>query len=496
MRRRRRRARFSPPLGPGSDIPTRRRRRPDRLILAIDNLDALSPGAAIAWIEAAQNAIGPGCVGLLAFDPARLAATLGGPRKARRRLGKWLQVAVNLPARDGADGERVVARLLPTTGQPSAAPDAKLSAALVEPLSSAETSLLAALAPLAADLPRDAKRFVSAYRLARCSGSSRPVMALMQAVAFADDDAQAAMRDRLAKGSGELGDVGGRKTPSPQPVLAEPRSPSGESRLRVLTACERRATPSNYPEHNKVDIRLSDLISVVVCSYNPRPEYMRRVMAALRAQILPLEKWELLLIDNASTNPLSATWDLSWHPSARHVREDEQGLSFARRRGICEARGDVIVFVDDDNVVAPDYLFQVEAIMQDTSIGAAGGAAVPVFEENVSPPAHFYSYAGYFACGVQCGVDGISGGLVDPRTGVLFGAGLAVRRRDMLDLLDLPNFPLFSGRKGTSLSSGEDIEICHLIALKGQRLVYTSALKLEHLISESRLSPSYIERAS
>ena len=219
---------------------------PDRLILAIDNLDALSPDAAIAWIEAAQNAIGPGCVGLLAFDPARLAATLGGPRKARRRLGKWLQVAVNLPARDGADGERVVARLLPTTGQPSAAPDAKLSAALVEPLSSAETSLLAALAPLAADSPRDAKRFVSAYRLARCSGSSRPVMALMQAVVFADDDAQAAMRDRLAKGSGELGDVGGRKTPSPEPVLAEPRSPSGESRLRVLTACERRATPSNY----------------------------------------------------------------------------------------------------------------------------------------------------------------------------------------------------------------------------------------------------------
>ena len=91
----------------------------------------------------------------------------------------------------------------------NARPDVKLLAALLEPLSSAETSLLAALAPLAADLPRDAKRFLNAYRLARCSGSPRPVMALMQAVAFADDDAQAAMRDRLAKGSGELSDVGG-----------------------------------------------------------------------------------------------------------------------------------------------------------------------------------------------------------------------------------------------------------------------------------------------
>jgi hypothetical protein len=200
---------FLAALGARIGLPNPAAPAPDRLILAIDNLDALSPGAAIAWIDAAQSAIGPGCVGLLAFDPARLAATLGGPRKARRRFGKWLQVSVNLPARDGTDGERVVARLLSTAGQPAAAPDVKLSAALLEPLSSAETSLLAALAPLAADSPRDAKRFLNAYRLARCSGSPRPVMALMQAVAFADDDAQAAMRDRLAKGSGELSDIGG-----------------------------------------------------------------------------------------------------------------------------------------------------------------------------------------------------------------------------------------------------------------------------------------------
>ena len=264
----------------------------------------------------------------------------------------------------------------------------------------------------------------------------------------------------------------------------------------MITACERKGDALGFPPQtrNKADIQLANLISVVVCSHNPRPEYMRQVIAALRAQILPLEKWELLLVDNASTNLLSVTWDLAWHPGGRHVREDEQGLSFARRRGICEARGDVVVFVDDDNVLAPDYLSQVETIMQDTSIGAAGGAVLPVFEENVSPPAHFYSYANYFACGVQCEPDGIPGGLVDPigPYGTLFGAGLVVRRPDMLDLLDLPHFPLLSGRKGATLSSGEDNEICHLIALKGKRLVYSGALNLRHLISKSRLEPSYI----
>jgi KAP family P-loop domain len=182
---------------------------PDRLIVVVDNLDALPPAAVVSWIDAAQGVIGPGSIGLLALDPGRLAAVLGGPREARQRLGKWLQVTVNLPARKHADGELVVARLLSASGKPAAAPDSGVAAALVEPLSSTETTLVAALAPLAAHSPRDAKRFLNAYRLARCSSSPRPVMALMQAVAFANDDVQAAMLDRLANGSGDLTEISG-----------------------------------------------------------------------------------------------------------------------------------------------------------------------------------------------------------------------------------------------------------------------------------------------
>ena len=84
---------------------------PDRLIVVVDNLDALSPAEAVSWIDAAQGVIGPGSIALLAFDPSRLVAALGNPSEARRRLGKWLQVTVNLPARKDADGELVVARL-------------------------------------------------------------------------------------------------------------------------------------------------------------------------------------------------------------------------------------------------------------------------------------------------------------------------------------------------------------------------------------------------
>jgi hypothetical protein len=183
---------------------------PERLIFVIDNLDALAPAAAVAWLEAAQSAVGAGAVGVLALDPARLVGVLGGPAEARGRFDKWLQVVVNLPGRAGIDSERLVARLLASDGQATRpALDPAIATALAEPLSGAEAALLTALAPLAANSPRAAKRFLNAYRLARCAYVPRPAVALMQAVAFADDETQAAMRTRLAGGGGDLEPVDG-----------------------------------------------------------------------------------------------------------------------------------------------------------------------------------------------------------------------------------------------------------------------------------------------
>ena len=70
------------------------------------------------------------------------------------------------------------------------------------------------------------------------------------------------------------------------------------------------------------------------------------------------------MIDNASSDRLGDVWDLTWHPSGRHLGEDELGLTPARLRGIKEARGDILVFVDDDNVLASDFLERIGPIPQ------------------------------------------------------------------------------------------------------------------------------------
>lgn len=69
--------RMSPGPSPGA---------PERLIFVIDNLDALPPADAIAWIDAAKSGIGAGAVGVLALDSARLIEALGGRAEARRRI--------------------------------------------------------------------------------------------------------------------------------------------------------------------------------------------------------------------------------------------------------------------------------------------------------------------------------------------------------------------------------------------------------------------------
>jgi hypothetical protein len=182
---------------------------PNRFVFVIDNLDRLPANAAIAWIESAQSLIGAGLVGVMALDPQRLIDALGGRSEARRRFERWLQIVVSLPRRADPDGGRLMARLLDRGEQAPPAHLPELGAALVEPLSATEAALLTSLAPLAAHSPRGVKRFLNAYRLARCAKPPRAVTALMQAVAFADDNVQAAMRDRLRIASAELGDFDG-----------------------------------------------------------------------------------------------------------------------------------------------------------------------------------------------------------------------------------------------------------------------------------------------
>jgi len=97
-------------------------------------------------------------------------------------------------------------------------------------------------------------------------------------------------------------------------------------------------------------------LSAIICSPNPRPDYLRRCFDALKDQTFPRDGWELVVVGSRSDESVAARVDLSWHPAPRIVREEKLGLTPARLRGIRESRGETLIFVDDDNVLDPNFL--------------------------------------------------------------------------------------------------------------------------------------------
>jgi glycosyltransferase involved in cell wall biosynthesis len=235
-------------------------------------------------------------------------------------------------------------------------------------------------------------------------------------------------------------------------------------------------------------------VSVITCTHNPRREYIDRVLAALKSQSLPLEQWEYLLIDNASDRQVSSEIDLSWHPNSRHIRENKLGLTPARLRGIREAVSDILVFVDDDNVLNPDYLEVTLQISKHWSIiGAWGGQIRGEFE--IIPPDWTKPYW------KNLGIREFDG---DRWSNLLYqyettpcGAGMCVRKvvaqhYAKLVQSDPKRFNL--DRQGQLLVSGGDTDLAFTACDIGLGTGLFASLNLTHLIPATRLEEEYLLR--
>jgi glycosyltransferase involved in cell wall biosynthesis len=218
---------------------------------------------------------------------------------------------------------------------------------------------------------------------------------------------------------------------------------------------------------------------------------LRRTLDALKAQSLPLAQWELLLVDNASDQPLSAGWDLSWHPHARHIAESELGLTPARLRGFAESTGDLLVLVDDDNMLASDYLAAASALFASRpDVGVASGRLLPEYE--TPPPAWFRPYESWIA--VRRIEASRWSNFFDPRSEPC-GAGMCLRR--MVALHYATRGSARAGqrildRRGRNLFSGGDVAITKVALDLGYSMGQFVDLNATHLIPSRRVSEEYL----
>ncbi len=245
-------------------------------------------------------------------------------------------------------------------------------------------------------------------------------------------------------------------------------------------------------------------LSIVIPAHNPNPGRLSRVLTGIREQSLGKDAYETIIIDNASSSALSVAQmaRLGPIPDKLHVvREERMGLAFARQAGLRATRGKFVVLVDDDNVLAPDYLEQVLRFFAGhPQVGALGGRSLPEFEQ--SPASWQRQFFPLLALRDPGDQPKISRGLrpagavrnAYPTDAAPIGAGMALRREAALQWLASSSGTQLSDRRGGELTSGGDNDIVLTLMKHGWEVAYSPDLSLTHLIPAGRLDPAYLAR--
>jgi glycosyltransferase involved in cell wall biosynthesis len=118
------------------------------------------------------------------------------------------------------------------------------------------------------------------------------------------------------------------------------------------------------------------LVSVVICTHNRGESLKRTLDSFLGQENLSNILYELILVDNNSndhTRELIGAYVAKHVDVMRYFFEKNQGISFARNRGISESKGDVVVFTDDDVVIDKNWLCNILNVFQDPDVDAVQG---------------------------------------------------------------------------------------------------------------------------
>ena len=249
-------------------------------------------------------------------------------------------------------------------------------------------------------------------------------------------------------------------------------------------------------------VLLSDslvIISAIICAHNPDAKRLDRVCRALASQTLPQSEWEAVLVDNASSPELAGDL-MAWHPAGRVLREKTTGLTHARLKAIEEAQGDLLVFVDDDCLLEPDYLAQTKDLFhKNPFMGMAGGYGRAEYE--VPPPAWMTpSLRQYHLDMPPPQFDQkLIYARVQPILGPWFpvGAGMAIRRQlavGYAQSIRSDSVALGLGRSGKVLSGAEDLDMGIHAIRQGFAIGKSQDLRFVHVVPKFRLELDYMLR--
>lgn len=236
-------------------------------------------------------------------------------------------------------------------------------------------------------------------------------------------------------------------------------------------------------------------ISVITCTYNPDVQIFKKLIAAIALMQWPSKSTlEWIIVDNNSSHAIKNNFDFSnVKMEVVHVSEINPGLTHARIAGSKMAKGDWLVFFDDDNEPNDDYLVNAAVLIKtykNVKCWGAGNIFVNFQEtkdsnwlqnyKNVYQERHIY---GEIIQKDKAWNSNYPQGTGQIITKILFNDYLEQVANGIYSLSD---------RKGQSLSSGGDVQIALNVIKNGYKVGISEKLSLQHNIDANKSTFEYL----
>lgn len=232
------------------------------------------------------------------------------------------------------------------------------------------------------------------------------------------------------------------------------------------------------------------MITATISTYN-REKYLPQVLASLKRQTLKKDLFEIILVDNNSpgkTKEIALEFKAN-NPDLKfdYFLETNQGLSYGRNRGISEANGKYITFIDDDAFLADDYLEVIYNYFESNQNVAAIGSKILLHYEDLVPDwenKYLNSLLGYFNIGDESKIFSKND---YPR-----GSNMSFK---MTVFEKIGNFNVDLGRKGNNLAGSEEKDIFKRIyQLVELKVMYIPNAVVYHCVPLERTTTEFIHR--
>lgn len=228
-------------------------------------------------------------------------------------------------------------------------------------------------------------------------------------------------------------------------------------------------------------------VTFIICTYN-RADYLADTLQSLLQTNLSTYDTELLIIDNNSTDEtpqLVERYAKDGNP-IRYIKETNQGLSFARNRGIEETKGSCLVFLDDDIRATQSLVPSWISFFENHPKAMAGGGKIHVQFDDPRP-----NWMSHFLLPLLGHHDLGNSSKIYPKNKYPFGGNMGFRKQVFERF---GNFDTDLGRKGKQLKASEEKELFNRLKAEYIDIHYLPEAKLYHRVNKQRLTEEYIKR--